>query len=365
MVQAALDLSFPRSSQRCSIYLGARLLEEITRAEVGSSSSFAIITDDRVARLYEKRLSKTLSGIAPTHTIVIPHGERNKTLDNVSHTAAKMSRFGCDRKTVLIALGGGVVGDLGGFVASVFKRGLKYFQVPTTLLAMVDSSIGGKTGVDTDWGKNQLGSFYQPSGIFMDTSTLDTLPAGELINGVAEMAKSAIIADRNLLSKLDSALSEPAVIEELKPLIKDTCKIKMGVVQRDEFEQNVRAILNYGHTVGHALEASSDFKLSHGKSVILGMICEGWISRKMGIFRESEYNKQVELIARIRTRFKIQSLIDTKKVLSFARLDKKTSEGTLQMSLPEEIGKMHVSEDGKYTVPVSSELFLESLSQIR
>jgi 3-dehydroquinate synthase len=308
MARAALELSFPKAAFTCSLLVEDGLLEGLSKREIGEASSIAIITDDIVANLYGVTLQETLSRIAPAQIIAIPHGERSKNLNTVTLVAAKMSKHGFNRKTALFALGGGVVGDLSGFVASVFKRGIKYFQLPTTLLAMVDSSIGGKTGVDTKWGKNQLGSFYQPLGIFVDPSTLDTLPEKELINGIAEMAKSAIIADAKLFAKVDAALSKEVLLENLKPLIIDTCKIKAQVVQEDEREQNVRAILNYGHTVGHALESASGYRLSHGKSVVLGMICEGWIARQLGIFQEDEHEKQRALLSKISARFGVRPL---------------------------------------------------------
>ncbi|MDA4111078.1 MAG: 3-dehydroquinate synthase [Thaumarchaeota archaeon] len=365
MVRDELELSFARAPDKCSIFFGDGLLDELPSRKIDGASSFAIITDDIVAKLYAKTLEQTLSKIAPTHLIVIPHGESSKNLDSASRLAAKLSKLGVDRKSSLFALGGGVIGDLTGFVASIFKRGIKYFQAPTTLLAQVDSSIGGKTAVDTEWGKNQLGSFYQPSEIFIDTSTLDTLPSKEIINGLGEMAKSSIIADRNLFSKINSALNKEIDIQTLKPLIFDTCKIKTRIVEEDEREMNLRSILNYGHTVGHALESSSGYKLSHGKSVVLGMISEGWISNRLGIFGERDYQKQIDLISKIRKQFEVTANFDTKKVLSFAFLDKKTAKGSIRMSLPEKIGLMHMAAEGHYTVPVSKELFVGSLSHLR
>jgi 3-dehydroquinate synthase len=367
MARDALEIRFARAPVQCSVVLRDGLLEQLSRAEIGNAgTSCVIITDDLVARLYGKQLKEKLCGIARTNVITFPHGERSKTLNTVARITAKMSKLGCDRKTILFALGGGVAGDLGGFVASIFKRGIQYFQVPTTLLAMVDSSIGGKTGVDAVWGKNQLGSYYQPDGVFIDPSTLDTLPSSEIINGIAEMAKSGIIADPQLFAKIDSALNNKAIIDGLKPLIFNACKIKAEVVEKDEREANLRSTLNYGHTVGHALESSSGYRLSHGKSVLLGMFCEGWISSKLGLFEAKDYERHSLLLSRIRDRFNVRTpLLDQKKVLRFAFLDKKTSEGSLRMSLPEKIGKMHIAKDGMYTAPVSRELFLESLSQLR
>jgi len=295
--------------------------------------------------------------------ITFPNGEKSKNLETCSTIASKMSDLGLDRRSVIVALGGGVVGDLAGFVASIFKRGIKYVQAPTTLLAQVDSSIGGKTGVDTDWGKNQLGTFYQPRAIFIDPSTLDTLPRSEVINGLGEMVKSGVIADRDLFRSIEKARS--LNIQNLKPLIPQTCRIKARIVEEDEREDNLRSILNYGHTVGHAIEASSNFKLSHGKCVILGMVAEGWISEKLGIFAESDHERQKDLLRRIIKSSKIETRLGTRQILGFAKLDKKSTAAAIRMALPEKIGKMHAKKNGNYLTPVSKDLFRESLQVIR
>ena len=303
-----------------------------------------------------------MSGAVKTHLITFQHGERNKNLATVEMITKTMSALGLDRKSIVLALGGGVVGDLTGFVASIYKRGIKYFQVPTTLLAQVDSSIGGKCGVDTGWGKNQLGSFYQPTAVLIDKSTLDSLPEREMINGLGEMIKSGIIANSALFKSIESA--KEYSIQKLKPLIGDTCKIKAKIVEADERESNLRNVLNYGHTIGHGLESSSGYRLSHGKSIILGMSCEGWIARELGIFDPKDYDRQNNLLKGIRNRFKVGTRFDPKTVLSFALLDKKNVGGVVNMSLPQKIGRMH-STGGKYATPVSKSLLLKSLENLR
>ncbi|MGI0090907.1 MAG: 3-dehydroquinate synthase [Nitrososphaerales archaeon] len=365
MATATLSISFERSREKCDIFVKDQILANLPSRQFSNLSSVIVISDDNVSKLYAERVRNGLSRrITSTGAITFPHGEKSKNLHTVSVIASKMSDLDADRNTAVLALGGGVVGDLVGFVCSVFKRGIKYFQAPTTLLAQVDSSIGGKTGVDAEWGKNQLGTFYQPTAVFIDPSTLDTLPRSEIINGLGEMIKSGIIADKNLFEQVKKI--DFFSIHSLKPLIPQTCEIKAKIVRADEREANLRSVLNYGHTVGHAIEASSDYILGHGKCVILGMMAEGWISSKLGIFEESDYKKQTDLLKKVTQRFKVDfKTLDTKEILSFARLDKKSSRSSIRMALPERIGRMHMEKNGSFLVPVSKDLFVSSLEQLR
>ncbi len=364
MAPDTLEIVFPPQSENSTLFFGEGLLDELPVSSISEASSAAILTDDIVGKLYAPKLQKILSHSLKTHLVMMRHGERNKNLATVSQVAKKLSDADLDRKSVIVALGGGVVGDLAGFVASIFKRGIKYFQFPTTLLAQVDSSIGGKCAVDTVWGKNQLGTFYQPKGIFIDCSVLDSLPQKEIINGLGEIVKSSIIADPEMFEQLFSETEEYYALGKLKTLVRRTCQIKAELVEKDEREVDLRKILNYGHTVGHAIEASSDYRLSHGKSVILGMFCEGWIAHRLGIFEDRDFLEQQELLTKIRSHYRISASIEPKRVLSFALLDKKNKSGTIHMSLPEGIGKMHRGDDG-YSVQVSRDLLIQSLDLLR
>ncbi len=360
MQTAGLEITFARKSANCRIVIEDGLLSRLrTQRELFSgTSAIAVVTDDVVSKLYAGKLEDQLSKYARTHVIAFPHGERNKNLRTCDRIASRLSDHGLDRKSMIVALGGGVVGDVAGFVASIFKRGIEYVQAPTTLLAQVDSSLGGKTGVDTEWGKNQLGTFYQPKTVLVDTSTLDTLPDSEIINGLAEMVKSGIIADKNLFHSLEQLDSFDA--RSLAKLIPQTCRIKAQVVESDELEENLRSVLNYGHTIGHALEASSNYRLSHGKAVILGMVAEGWIAEKLRFFKKQDHEIQTDLMRRVIKTFGIRVTIDGPKIMQFVKLDKKAAKSTIRMALPERIGKMH-SRNGNYLVPVSRDLILESL----
>lgn len=364
MTTDTLEIVFPGRAEKCSIYFGERLSENLPLDRFTGASSLAIVSDDIVAKLYAKKIKKRLSQGSKTYLIVIEHGERNKTLATASTIARKMSDMGLDRKSVLVALGGGVVGDLTGFVASIFKRGISYLQIPTTLLAQVDSSIGGKCGVDTEWGKNQIGTFYQPSNIFIDGWFLDTLPGNEIVNGLAEIVKSSVVTDSLMFDQIESSIGDYFSIQNLKSLVRRTGEIKAKIVEADERETGLRKTLNYGHTAGHAIEASSGYRLSHGKSVLLGMFCEGFIAEKLGILCEHDYSRQKDLLAKIIRHYRIRFNLDRRKILAFAVLDKKSIGGMIMMSLPQKIGLMHPGDNGRFAVPVSRELFLKSLDYL-
>lgn len=328
----------------------------------GTPSSIAIITDSNLRKKYGENLRRELSKYSKTYLISFNAGERHKTFATAVMLLTRLASLKVDRKGLIISLGGGVVGDLAGFVSSIYKRGIIYFQVPTTLLAQVDSSIGGKTGVDASWGKNQIGTFYHPRGVFIDPLSLVTLPKAELINGLGEMIKYSVIASRRLFDRLaNTDMDSP---KELKQFIPECCRIKVGVVSRDEKEENLRSILNYGHTVGHAIEAASDYSLAHGKSVILGMLAEAWIAKELGLFGKNDFEKQEVLLKSFKLKGNLLRL-DKKKLLAYALADKKSSSGVIRMSLPEKIGKMHRTESGSYKIPVPSELFKRSIDYLK
>jgi len=335
------------------------------RLPLPEGNSHYIVTDSTVARLYGKKL---LSEISRTHPkagiITFPAGEASKNIETASAVASKLDRLGADRASLILALGGGVVGDLAGFVASIYKRGIRYIQLPTTLLAQVDSSVGGKTGVDTRWGKNQLGTFHQPVCVLTDPLTLGTLPPAEIMNGLAEVVKCAIIADRDMLSELRSLTEFNS--DTLRKFIVDAVRIKAEVVSKDERESNVRSILNFGHTVGHAIESSSNYTLSHGTCVLLGMMAESWIAYRLAILQRSDFEEISEFLSSLSRHFVVRpTILNGRTLVRFARADKKSISSSLVMSLPEEVGKMHTTRDGSYKIPVPVEIFQGSINYLR
>jgi 3-dehydroquinate synthase len=343
------------------------ILKEIGSGKVPlpAASSYFIVTDSNVARLYGKKLLGALSRLGSKAGIItFPAGEASKNIGTASTIATKLNEHGADRASVVLALGGGVVGDLAGFVASIYKRGIGYVQLPTTLLAQVDSSIGGKTGVDMPWGKNQLGTFYQPEAVLTDPLTLRTLPPEEITNGLAEIIKCAIIADRKMFTRLSNLKRFDSEVP--MAFIVDACKIKARVVAKDEKESNLRVILNFGHTVGHAIESSSGYALSHGKCVILGMIAESWIAHRMGVIQKGDFEEISELLHRFSGHFVVKpDILNETTLVAFARADKKALSSSLLMSLPMGVGKMHASDDGSYKIPVEEKTFRESIRYVR
>ncbi len=317
-------------------------------------SSFVIITDTTVRKLYGTHVLRELSGIAETHLIAIPPGERSKTMEMCMKVLADLAKLGLDRDGVLILLGGGVVGDLGGFVASIYKRGVKYVQVPTTLLAQIDSSIGGKTGVDANWGKNQIGIINQPVGVLIDPTFLRTLPRQEILNGIGEMVKYGVISDAKLFGELEK--TDIQSYSDLTKFIEPCVRIKARIVSEDPNEENLRSILNYGHTIGHALEAASNYSVAHGIAVLYGMLSEGWIAQKLGFFPAKEFERQETLINKFLTRDDLASVlrVPPEKIARYALTDKKNVRGKIMMSLPQKIGKMHQTKeesDFKTSIP--------------
>ncbi len=343
------------------------ILDELPLEEepFSKASSFFVITDSNVARLYGSRILEALSELERGAKLVsFPAGEAHKTIETASHVASELSKLGADRNAAVIALGGGVVGDLAGFVASIYKRGIDHLQFPTTLLAQVDSSVGGKTGVDTSWGKNQLGTFHQPEMVIIDPLALKTLPHQEMLNGLAEIIKCAVISDREMFDRLSRTDRAGEGITE--DLIIRTCRIKADVVSRDPRESNLRAILNFGHTVGHAVESSSNYKLSHGRCVVLGMIAESWISHQLGILQKGDYERLAEFLNRVYTQFSVERVaLDKADLLKIAMADKKNKASSIMMSLPTALGRMHVSKEGSHVIPVSRELFGASINHLR
>ncbi|NOZ04098.1 MAG: 3-dehydroquinate synthase, partial [FCB group bacterium] len=269
----------------------------------------------------------------------------------------ELLRMKCDRSTTILALGGGVVGDVAGFVAATYMRGIDYIQIPTTLLAMVDSSIGGKTGVNLPNGKNLVGSIYQPRAVAVDPHFLKSLPGRELVSGFAEVLKYGAIRDREFFHMLGENMDLLLSLRDdrmLEDAIARSCAIKAAIVSADEREGGMRRILNFGHTIGHALETTTGYNvLRHGEAVAFGMLCAGFISRNMGYLAGNDWEQLRDTIHQL----PLPELppIDPQLILKTIRHDKKVKAGTLHFILLEEIGRAVVSAD------VTEDYLLESL----
>jgi 3-dehydroquinate synthase len=292
------------------IVVGSRLIEKAggRMLEVLPSKKVFIVTDDNVAPLYLGKLQSSLRDAGITHNYFITkHGEQSKSFSNLEKLLDAIFETNPDRKTTLIALGGGVVGDLTGFAASIILRGINFIQIPTTLLAQVDSSVGGKTGINNKFGKNLIGAFHQPLLVLADTDTLATLPKREFAAGYAEVVKYGLIGDIKFFDWLNQEVNSclennENVLEELqknitalKTIIKQSCGEKANIVSQDEREGGIRALLNLGHTFGHALEKAMGYsdKLLHGEAVSIGMVFAFKLSQKMGLCEQAEVIKVI------------------------------------------------------------------------
>ncbi len=305
-------------------------------------SKYFIITDSNVKRLYGDEFLKTLRSYKiETHLLSVPAGEKSKTRKTKERLEDNLIKLKADRNSLIIALGGGMIGDLAGFVAATFMRGIPFIQIPTTLLSQVDSSIGGKVAVNHPHGKNLIGAFYQPKKVFIDFETLKTLPEKEFRNGMAEVIKYTAILDNQLFSYLQQYHQKIMWKNKssLVHIIKRCCELKKMIVEKDEKETGLRRILNFGHTIGHAVESLSNYKLSHGEAVAIGMIAEAKISAALGMLNQSEVVRLHNLLQLYKLPTEIPSNIDIKKIIKLTCHDKKVQQGKVQYTLLEKIGK--------------------------
>jgi len=315
-----------------------------------NTRSAAVVTSHTVAGLYLDAVSDSLAeeGFEVT-AIVLPDGEEHKTIASWERILTRLIEARFERTSVIVALGGGVTGDIAGFAAAALLRGVPFVQVPTTIVAQVDSSIGGKVAVNHPLGKNLIGSFHQPRGVFIDTRVLRTLDPREVVSGMGEAVKHAVIRDESFFSfleeHLESIMRFDANDEIMERFIAWNCRIKAGVVAADERESGLRAILNYGHTVGHALETATGYvRFSHGEAVALGMIAAAEIARGRGLLAGRETNRQNALLARVGVNGAVGDIAPD-AVLEAMRRDKKVSGGRIRFVLPSRIGAADVYSD--------------------
>ncbi len=335
-------------SSRYEICVGPGLLDQAGRLllENGFAGKLVIITHPGLHRQYGEALCRTLTGDGfSVSTLLVPEGEAQKTLATAGRLYQELNDVFAERTTPVLALGGGVIGDLAGFVAATYLRGVPLVQMPTTLLAQVDSSIGGKVAVDHGRIKNKIGAFYQPSLVIADTDTLRTLPAEELTNGLAEVIKSAAIMSREFFSFLEENLGriiarDAGILEEV---VFRTAEIKAGVVMKDERDSGLRNILNFGHTVGHAVESVSGFDMPHGKAVAIGMVVAARISREMGLLDKNGLDRLTGIIEKAGLPVKMPA-ISMEKVMQAMKHDKKVAQDKIRFVLLESIGNAMITD---------------------
>lgn len=341
------------------IHVGPELLSRAAEllSPVLKQKRVFIVTDSNVALLYLNPLTENLQAAdIKTNHVVVPAGEASKDMDHLSLVLDAMLAAKCERTTMVIALGGGVVGDLAGFAASIFLRGVDFIQIPTTLLAQVDSSVGGKTGINTSAGKNLVGTFHQPRLVLADTDTLVTLPRRELLAGYAEVVKYALLGDEKFFRWLEkhgaTALAGGDGQDALRQCITTSCASKAAIVAADKKEAGARALLNLGHTFGHSLEAEFGYEgdLLHGEGVSIGMIMAFDLSMRLGLCSPSD-------VERVRAHFESVGLpitppkvgrgaaLNADKLLDHMAQDKKVKNGTITFVLVRGIGKAFLTTD--------------------
>jgi 3-dehydroquinate synthase len=324
---------------------------------------YAIVTDERVAPHYAEPLARALAAHAPVSLHVIPSGEEHKTRETWARVTDGMLDSGCGRDTTVVALGGGVVGDLAGFVAATFMRGVPVVQCPTTLLAMIDASIGGKTGVDTPAGKNLVGAFHPPAAVLADVETLRTLPLAQRRAGLAEAIKHGVLADAGYFARIEADL--PALLDAdpsaTLEAVARSVEIKADVVRADAREHGRRKTLNLGHTLGHALEHVSGYALLHGEAVAIGMVLEARIAERLGVAEAGTAERIAGVVSRAGLPVVRPRELAVDAVVDASRLDKKARGGRVEYALPARIGAMAGEEHG-WALPVDDQLVHEVLA---
>lgn len=306
-----------------------------TFSPVAEDIKTLLISDSNVAPLFAKQVSKLLKPVAQ---LILPAGEMHKNFSTVENICRYAAQHHLDRYSRFVALGGGVVSDLTGFAAAIYQRGIRFDVIATTLLSMVDASVGGKTAADLPEGKNLIGAFHQPTNVWIDSSFLATLPEREIRNGLAEIIKTAVILDENLFNMLanqsDNRCSEM--------VISRCIELKSQIVAQDEHEHGCRALLNYGHSFGHAIECLSNFSFSHGEAVALGMSAAGLLAKDRHWWNECDYIKQQNLLISAGLPVKLSVNYDPYKLLEMMRNDKKNRNGEITLIIPRKIGNAQI-----------------------
>ena len=347
------------------VHIGAGLRHEFALliAELAPAHHYAVVSDETVAGHYAAPLVKALGrhGLATLHRM--PAGEAHKTRETWSRLTDDLLAAGCGRDTTVVALGGGVVGDLAGFVAATFMRGVPVVQCPTSLLAMIDSSIGGKTGVDTTAGKNLVGAFHWPAAVLIDVEMLQTLPAAHRRAGLAEAVKHGVVRDADYLAWIDSALPTllagdgAATLE----LVARSVEIKSDVVRADAREAGLRKTLNFGHTLGHAIEQASGYALLHGEAVAIGMVLEARLAERIGVAERGTARAIERVVRKAELPVARPGSVSVASVLEATRHDKKSRGGAVAYALPSRLGAMAGAERG-WAIEVGDALVLEVLA---
>lgn len=345
-----INVNLPQQSYEIAIAPQSldQLGQQMSKLDLGKK--VLLVSNKTIFSLYGERAIASLEASNyQVFTCLLPDGESYKNLESIQkiYNAALGNRL--ERSSTMVALGGGVIGDMTGFAAATWLRGINFVQVPTTLLAMVDSSIGGKTGVNHPQGKNLIGAFYQPRFVLIDPEVLKTLPVREFRAGMAEVIKYGVIWDAEFFAQMEASSSLDAINnispELLENILKLSCQAKADVVGQDEREAGLRAILNYGHTIGHAVESLTGYtKLIHGEAVGIGMVAAGNIAAELGMWTNEETKRQNNLISKASLPTQLPNGIDIEKIVDALQIDKKVKAGKVRFILPTQIGEVKITD---------------------
>ncbi|MCS7031171.1 MAG: 3-dehydroquinate synthase [Gloeomargarita sp. SKYG116] len=354
------DRSYP-------ISIDAHALKKVGQwlVDIGLKGKVLVVSNPVIFQHYGQQLLTALHKAGfDAQFCLVPAGERYKTLKTVERIYEYCVQYRLERRSTIIALGGGVIGDMAGFAAATWLRGINFVQIPTTLLAMVDAAIGGKTGVNHRMGKNLIGAFYQPKAVIIDPQVLQTLPPREYRSGMAEVIKYGVIWEPQLFTLLEeqSRLSHYRYLppETLTQILYFSCQTKATIVSQDERESGLRALLNYGHTIGHAIETVTQYRrYTHGEAVALGMIAAGDIAVQLGWWSETEQQRQKALITKVKLPIQLAPDVDIEAIKNALNWDKKVEGGTVRFILPKAIGRAEITDQ------VSAELIHQALIRLK
>jgi len=361
-----IEIKVPGTAERrYRIVIGSGILPSVwpqIKAVFDKQNKF-VVTDENVVAA--GHLHALIGSRRIPHFVIQPAGEVSKKIDTAVAIVEAMEKLFLGRDTVMVALGGGTVGDIAGFAAAIFKRGIPVVHVPTTTVAQADSAIGGKTGVDSSISKNAFGAFWHPAAVYIDVATLQTLDERQYRAGLVESVKHGLIASREyfefLESHLDAILArQPDVLEEVA---RYNCAIKGRVVEEDPYEKNKRRILNYGHTVGHAVEAASNYTLLHGEAAAIGIMAAGLIETELGLCEEGRLDRVHAILEKLGVPVKLPRNSAEEKLMDVMKHDKKAVDQWPRFVLLDGIGRVH-TEDGQYAVPVGRDVVERALASM-
>ncbi len=344
-----------------------QLIQDIRNGLVGTIHKFAVITDSTVEPLYGRSIYQKLTDAGyQADLFVFPAGETSKTRKTKEEVEDAMLAKGYRRDCCIIAVGGGVVTDLAGFVAGTYGRGVPFVNYATTLLAAADASVGGKTAVDTPLATNLIGLFNQPEKVYLDIATWKTLPARQMSSGMAETIKHAILADREFFEYLDAHMEEILACEQTscEHIAEVNCRVKYQVVMKDERESGLREILNLGHTVGRAIETVSDYQLLHGEAVSIGLVAEAELAQKLGYVTEEEKQAVVRLLKKAKLPVAVPSYIDREALVKKLYTDKKVRDGKLRFVIQKGIGEIVEFAPGVFATPIEEAVAREIIMKL-